>query len=92
MEDHIAGLVSSVVNGQLYKKPDFTVDLVKKFVSGPKTYTLEDAHKEWNRYVNYRRGLDLLKARESYITHKNKAQLEEDFMVAYYEASRLRKE
>lgn len=92
MEDHIAGLVSSVVNGELYKKQDFTVDLLKKFVSGPQAYTVEEANKEWNRYVNYRRGLDLRKARDNYLIHKDKTQLEEDFMVAYYEASKLRKE
>jgi hypothetical protein len=92
MEDHIAGLVSSVVNGLLCGKQDFTVDLPKKFVSGPQTYTLEEAYKEWNRYVDYRRAIDLRKARDNYLIHKDKAQLEEDFMVAYYEASRLRKE
>ena len=92
MEDHIAGLVSSVVNGLLFGKQDFTVDLAKKFISGPQTYTLEDAYKEWNRYVDYRRGLELRKARDNYLIHKDETQLAEDFMVAYYEASRLRKE
>ena len=92
MEDHIAGLVSSVVNGLLYGKQDFTVDLPKKFVSGPQSYTVKDAYNEWNRYVDYRRGVDLRKARDNYFVNKDKTQLEEDFMVAYYEASRLRKE
>jgi hypothetical protein len=92
MEDHIAGLVSSVVRGQYWGKQDFTADLPRKFVSGPDTYTVEEAHKEWNRYVNYRRGLDLRKARDNYLIHKDENQLSEDFMVAYYEASKLRKE
>jgi len=89
MDAHIQGLVSSVVNAKIYGTQDFTVDLASKFVE-PSRY--EHPVSEWNRYVNYMRGLKLRQARDAYWFHRDKELLAEDFMIAYYEASLMRKE
>ncbi len=60
--DLIDGLVSSVVSGFQNWKPDFTEDLVLTFKHGPPAVTFDEARKEWHRYVDYRRAIDLRKA------------------------------
>jgi hypothetical protein len=87
----IDNLVSSVVSGFQNWKSDFTDDLVLTFKHGPPAVTFDEARKEWHRYVDYRRAIDLRKARNEYHIHRNEERLAEDFMVAYYESDELKK-
>ena len=89
MEDHISGLVSSVVNGKRYGMQDFTVDLPQVFIE-PSRY--EHPVSQWNRYVNYMRGIALRRARDNYWVHMNQTLLADQFMEAYYDASEMRKQ
>jgi hypothetical protein len=88
MEQHIAGLVSSVVNGKRYNTQDFTEDLPKIFIEPSKN---EHPVSQWNRYVNFMRGLALRRARDNYWVHMNQTLLADQFMEAYYDASEMRK-
>jgi hypothetical protein len=88
MEEHIQGLVDSVVNAKKNSLPDFTVDLPTTFVNS--SYT--DARKEWYRYVEYRKAVDLRHARNSYLwDHHSTEKLAEDFRIAYYMAHEEKK-
>jgi hypothetical protein len=89
MEEHISGLVSSVVNGKRYGKQDFTADLPPVFIE-PSRY--EHPVSQWNRYVDFMRGLALRRARDDYWVDMNQTLLADKFMEAYYEASEMRKQ
>jgi hypothetical protein len=86
MEDHISDLVRSIVSGVQNWKPDFTDDLPQKFI-GLKTVTLSEAKKDWNRYVDYLRWIDIRSAKRGYLIHRDEDKLAEDLMVAYYESA-----
>jgi hypothetical protein len=88
MEEHIAGLVSSVVNGKRYGMQDFTADLPQVFIE-PSRH--EHPVSQWNRYVNYMRGIALRRARDDYYVHMDQNLLADEFMEAYYDASEMRK-
>jgi len=91
MENLISDLVRSVIQGFKYGTPDFTNDLPQTFTNGPEAVTREEARKEWHRYADYRRGIDLRKARNHYLIHRNPEILAEEFMEAYYESNTLKK-
>lgn len=87
MEDHIRGLVNSILVGRKYGKPDFTADLPETFVCSNM-----DPYKEWERYVEYRKSLDLRHARNRFLwEHYSIQKLEDDLMEAYYTASQEKK-
>jgi hypothetical protein len=86
MEEYIQGLVNSVVNGRMYRSSDFTEDLPKTFEASDM-----DPRKEWYRYVEYRKAINLRNARNSYLTHHDREKLAEDFRIAYYIAGEEKK-
>jgi hypothetical protein len=86
MEEYIQGLVNSVVNGKMYGLPDFTEDLPKIFEASDM-----DPRKEWYRYVEYRKAVNLRNARNSFLVHRDRERLAEDFRVAYYLAGEDKK-
>lgn len=91
MEDLISDLVKSVINGFKYLNRDFTYDLSQTFIS-KQTNTIEEARDEWNRYAIYRRGIDLIKARNNYYIYRDENKLIEEFMEAYYQSDLMIKQ
>ena len=87
MDQHIQGLIQSVISGRKFGKPDFTRDLPETFVCS----TLPP-RQEWARYVEYRKAVDLRNARNKFLwDHHDPETLAEDFMLAYYDAAELHK-
>ena len=86
MEECIQGLVNSVVNGRMHGLLDFTDDLPKTFEASDM-----DPRKEWYRYVEYRKAINLRNARNSYMSHHDREKLAEEFRVAYYLAGEDKK-
>jgi hypothetical protein len=88
MEEHIRDLVNSVVSARMYGHQDFTSGLPETFVCSN-----AEPQEEWNRYVEYRKTIDLRHAVSEYKwVHRNQTKLADAFMEAYYNASERRKE